>query len=584
MTDHTPGGDALVVRVLPDEPAIDREFDYRVPEEVLERATCPLDVGTIVRVDLKGRRVRGWVTAVGVEPPAGVQLSPVRKVTGVGPPAPVLELAAWASHNWIGPRPRFLRTATAERVVPAVPASPAGPASLGPLDQLSTEAFQRGGAVVRLAPCSDDWPLVAAAASLGRALVLTPTLDHARRLVSKLRRARVPTALYPRDWADSAAGQVTVGARSAAWAPLTDLDAVLVLDEHDEAFQEESAPTWHARDVALERARRDGAAWVVASPTPSLESLTCGAPLLTASRRSEREGWAVLEVADRRGEDPTTGEWCSEELTRVLRSGRRVVCVLNRKGRSKLAFCHQCGELARSEESGRPLGLDGDRLVDATGADDRPAVCSHCASTRFRRVKLGVTGVAEELERIARRPVVEVSGDGDRLPADAELYVGTEAVLHRVTSTDVVAFIDFDQELLAPRYRAEEEAFALLVRGARLLGPRSSGGRLLVQTRLAEHPVLDAVLHADPGRVARPMLQQRRMLRQPPSTTWATVSGASAPAFIERLGNPLGVEVLGTADGMWRLRSEERGVLLDALSAVERPPGRLRVALDPLRA
>lgn len=579
-----PAGEALVVRVLPDEPAIDREFDYVVPDQVVERATCPIEVGTIVRVDLKGRRVRGWVTAVGVEPPVGVQLSPIRKVTGVGPPAPIVELASWASHNWIGPRPRFLRTATAERVVPGVDAAEPVRSPLGSLDQLSAEAFQRGRAVVRIAPCADDWPLVAAAASCGRALVLTPTLDHARRLVAQLRRAKVPAALYPNDWAASAAGHVTVGARSAAWAPVTELDAVLVLDEHDEAFQEESAPTWHARDVALERARRDGAAWVVASPAPSLESLTSGAPLLTASRRSEREGWPVLEVADRRGEDPTTGEWCSEALSRVLRSGRRVVCVLNRKGRARLAFCHQCGELARSEDDGRALGIDGDRLVDASGADNRPAVCSHCASTRFRRVKLGVTGVAEALERIARRPVVEVSGDGDRLPADAELYVGTEAVLHRVDSTDVVAFLDFDQELLAPRYRAEEEALALLIRGARLLGPRSAGGRLLVQTRLPEHAVLDAVLHADPGRLARPMLEQRRMLLQPPVTTWGTVSGASAPAFIERLGSPLGVEVLGTADGVWRLRSDDRAQLLDALAAVERPPGRLRIALDPLRA
>jgi len=573
----------LVVRVLPDEPAIDREFDYLLPADLIERADAPIEVGTIVRVDLKGRRVRGWITEMGSTPPSGVQLARVRKVTGVGPPAPILDLAAWASHNWLGPRPRFLRTASAERVVAGLPVAPTAAPELASLDTLSAEAFARGGAVVRLPPCTDEWPLVAAAASRGRALILTPTLSQAQRLVMQLRRARVPTALYPRDWAQSAAGHVTVGARSAAWAPIRDLDTVLVLDEHDEGYQEESAPTWHARGVALERARRDGAAWVVASPTPSLESLTSGASLLTVGRAGERAGWPVLEVADRRHEDPTTSEWCSDELTRILRSGRRVVCVLNRKGRARLAFCHQCGEMARHEEGGRALGLDGDRFVDHEGHDVRPAVCEHCGSTRFRRAKLGVTGVAVELEAVARRPVVEVSGQGDKLPAGADLYVGTEAVLHRVSETDAVAFLDFDQELLAPRYRADEEAAALLVRAARLVGPRDAGGRILVQTRMPDHPVIEAIRHADPGRLARPALEERRALLQPPAWTWASISGAAADEFVERLGSPLGVEVTGTGDGRWRARSEDRAVLLDALESVERPPGRLRIAVDPLR-
>ena len=88
----------------------------------------------------------------------------------------------------------------------------------------------------------------------------------------------------------------------------------------------------------------------------------------------------------------------------------------------------------------------------------------------------------------------------------------------------------------------------------------------------------------DPGRLARPALEQRRALRQPPIVAWATVSGAAAPEFITRFGESLGVEVTGTADGVWRVRSDDRDLLLDALAAVERPAGRLRIAVDPLRA
>ena len=91
----------LVVRVLPDVPAIDREFDYAVPERLLA-AGGEVHVGDLVRIDLHGRRVGGWVTAVGVEPPDGVAVRPLAKVSGRGPSADLLDLAGWAAWRWAG--------------------------------------------------------------------------------------------------------------------------------------------------------------------------------------------------------------------------------------------------------------------------------------------------------------------------------------------------------------------------------------------------------------------------------------------------------------------------------------------------
>ena len=447
-----------IVRVLPDEPAVDKEFDYLLPDGVVEASpNVPICVGTLVRIDLRGRRVKGWITELDVTPPEGVTLSEVKKVSGVGPSADLVELAKWASQQWLGSRVHFLRTATHSRIVPSITPSSSRPAPATAPNNLAAEAFRRGGAVVRTPPTSDDFSLAIAAASQGRALILVPTLARAQHLALAMKRAGVDVALHPRDWRISAGGRTTVGTRSAAWAPITELDAVLVLDEQDQAYQSEAAPTWHARDVALERAKRDGARWVIASPAPSLEALTCGAPLLTADRAAERAGWPIFDLIDLRDEAPSAGSWCSQHLSRTLTTGRRVVCVLNRKGRARFAYCAQCGELARSEQTGKPLGLEGDRLVHPVDGDERPAVCSECSSTKFRRVKLGVTGVAQELERLSRRPVVEVTAATESLPEKADLYVGTEAVLHRVESADTVAFLDFDQELLAPRYRAGEE-------------------------------------------------------------------------------------------------------------------------------
>jgi primosomal protein N' (replication factor Y) len=173
-----------------------------------------------------------------------------------------------------------------------------------------------------------------------------------------------------------------------------------------------------------------------------------------------------------------------------------------------------------------------------------------------------------------------VTGVSTEVP-HARVLVGTEAVLRRVDRADVVAFLELDQELLAPRYRAAEQALALLARAARLVGGRDRGGRLLLQTRLPRHEVIDAALHADPGRLAAVEGERRRALRYPPDTALALVAGEASAAFVAAL--PEEVERLGPDGDRWLLRAPDHGVLADALARTPRPAGRLRVEVDPLR-
>jgi len=126
--------------------------------------------------------------------------------------------------------------------------------------------------------------------------------------------------------------------------------------------QEEASPTWHARDVAIERARRAGVPCVLTSPAPSLVALAWGA-LVTPSRSDERAAWPVVDVVDRRAEDPTTSDLYSRRLVDALRSDRKVVCVLNRKGRAQLLVCAKCDELARCEVCTSAVALVDDALV-----------------------------------------------------------------------------------------------------------------------------------------------------------------------------------------------------------------------------
>ena len=546
-------------------------------------------VGDRVRVVLHGRRVGGWVVAADVDPPPGVVLRPLARWSGRGPTPDLIELAEWAAWRWAGRQASLLRTASPDRMVTGL-AAPTGtrrplPTPEGSADGEVRAALSAAGSpvvLVRLPPAASVDPVVLAAATRGNALILCPTAASARSVGALLRRAGVPTALHPRDWALGAAGATVVGTRAAAWAPVGDLAAVVVIDEHDEAHRQEQAPTWHARDVGVERARRAGVPCVMTSPCPSLEALDA-ARLLPPSRSDERAGWPVVDVVDMRRQDPRTG-LLPPVLVRLLRSEGRVLCVLNRTGRARLLACKACGELARCERCDAAVAQPGDGLVCVRCGTVRPAVCASCGASRLRALRQGVTRVRDEIAALIGEPVDEVtaaSGTPD-LPR-SRVVVGTEATLHQIDRADAVAFLDFDQELLAPRYRAAEQALGLLARAARVVGGKAGGGRLVVQTHVPRHEVVQAALNADPSRVASAERDRRTQLRFPPATAMAEVSGAAAQAFVDAIGGCLGVEILGPADGRWLVRAPDHRTLCDALAATPRPSGRLRVAVDPPR-
>jgi primosomal protein N' (replication factor Y) len=171
-------------------------------------------------------------------------------------------------------------------------------------------------------------------------------------------------------------------------------------------------------------------------------------------------------------------------------------------------------------------------------------------------------------------------------PPGVPVLVGTEAVLHRVDGpVGLVAYLELDQELLAPRARAAEQALWLLVRGARVLG---DGGRLLLQTRIPEHEVVRAVRRSDPMLVVGAERARRQALGFPPFGGLAELSGepASVAAACAALAR---VTVLGpVADGKRALvRAPTAADLADALAApgvdAARTLGRLRIDVDPRR-
>jgi len=561
----------LVARVVPDVTGLDKQFDYLVPEPL--RASVA--VGSLVRVPLHGRRVGGWVVALGPPDPdlPAEKLVEIAKWSSVGPSAEVIRLAHWAAERWGAPRLRpFLVAADPPTMVRSLPSR-----------RRTVTALQPVATGVRaITPLTDPLPMVVDIVRCGPTIVVHPTPAAARAIASRLRKAGLSVALMPDGWAAAAAGvDVVVGGRSAVWAPCPGLHSIVVLDEHDEGLQEERTPTWHARDVAIERAAQEGVACVLLSPVPTATALRWAGARLTEPTMSERvNGWPFVDIVDRTDEEPWKRSLVSSQLITALRDpSKRVVCVINTVGRARLLACRSCRTLQRCEHCDAAVAQGDDGLFTCGRCGTtRPAVCQRCGSSAMALMKPGVSRLREELEAAANRPVVAVTGDSEELPP-ADVYVGTEAVLHRVRGLDVVAFLDFDAELLAPRYRAAEQAMALLVRAGRLVGPRSGGGKVLVQTFVPQHEVLQAALHGDPGRVAETELARRRLLGLPPFRALAAVEGADAAEFVAATG----LESAPTAKGAL-VRADTWMELGRALADTPRPKGsRLRVEVDPPR-
>ncbi|MHB8293519.1 MAG: hypothetical protein ACYDH5_02580, partial [Acidimicrobiales bacterium] len=458
--------------------------------------------------------------------------------------------------------------------------------------------------VVRLPPSADVVALAIETAGRatqrgGDALVMAPTRALVDEVALGLRLAGWPVAVVPEDWGAAAAGgRVVVGPRSAAWAPVERLGAVLVLDAGSPAYREQRAPYWNGREIAVERAHRTGAPVVLASPCPSLVVLQAGR-LVAPSRVEERAGWPVVEVLDL-SRDRSVGA-VPERVIALAREeaarGGTAAIVVAHKGASRLLACAACGELARCETCDRLVSERETPLLTCPSClTTRPKICLGCGFSRMRGIGPGLARVKKELEIALKAEVPVVTseaaapaagaqaGAGTRGAEDLEgVVAGTTALFTRLRRARVVALLDFDRELAQPQFAAFEDALAVLAAAARLVGVRAAGGRLLVATRFPRHEVARAALQAEPERLASLEAERRRELRLPPFGALGRVSRGGAEEVAARLRGEAGVEVLPAPGGGYLVRAPDHLRLCDALARAAGTGCKARIEVDPPR-
>ena len=370
--------------------------------------------------------------------------------------------------------------------------------------------------------------------------------------------------------------RVVVGARSAIFAPVEDLGAVVVDEEHDGSYKQSEGPRYHARDVAVVRAARAGALCVLGSATPSLESwANAGKGKFRLLSLPERVGGGILppvevvdlrevwkasrskEAGSPRAPDPARGI-LSPRLVGAMKArlekGEQVILLLNRRGYSNFVQCRECGDVWECPDCSVSLTyhrVTGRLLCHyCRHQEDPPRRCLRCGSEELGFRGLGTEQVervvAESLPgaRIARMDVDTTSGKwshheilGRFGRGEVDILLGTQMIAKgldfpRVT---LVGVVNADVGIHLPDFRASERTFQLLSQVAGRTGRGALGGEVLVQTALPEHYTVRAALTHDYHAFARRELKERMSPVYPPHTRLANVV-VSSPVEEEAAG------------------------------------------------
>lgn len=486
-----------------------------------------MSVGSVVRIPLGGRKVRGFVTDVREGSPVGL-----KELRGVSGEIPVfderlLETLRWAAHHYISPLAGILAKSAPpnlpRRVIPSAWPKVRGFAA-GPLSGLGTAAAagRRSPATYFLA--SSDWSyhvetLVGPLAQVDRsAVVIAATGFEATEIASHLSATfgtRVIVATpelserqMTQAWQRAATvpGSIVVGTHRVVFWPVAGLGLAAIIQEGRRGMKDRQTPTIHAREILRTRARIERFGVVYVGRVPTTEVLRAGTEIVRAPGRNRI--WPLVEVVDRREDPPGSGiltERVRSALRNAVARGERVFLFTHRHGYAPAARCVKCRTLRRCGACGaRP---DPGPSCARCGAALGP--CLSCGGARFEPLGAGVGRVTELAGRLLGSDVVGNIEEG------RPVVVGTERDLSKAGMIDLAVAIDPDGLILGTNYRAAEEALRTLARLAASV-PFGRGKRLMVQTSQPQHPVVVALRRGDPIEFLESELEKREEMGFPP--------------------------------------------------------------------
>jgi len=404
--------------------------------------------------------------------------------------------------------------------------------------------------------------------------------------------------------------QVVVGPRSAIFAPLPRLGLIVMDEEHEGSFKQETQPRYHARKVAFARAQSLGIPLVLGTATPSMESWhatsTGHAELISMPTRVNNRPMPDVQLVDLRIRDDRTFGSISRPLhtaiQETLNEKGQVILLLNRRGFATTIQCPSCGHVVSCPDCDMPLThhRDGGKAV-CHYCDYTIATPPWCPACRFDGIRYGGLGTQRlEVEvkgRFSQARIARMDSDTMRRPGshqkvlsafragEVDILLGTQMIAKGLDFPNVllVGVINADGALHFPDFRASERTFQLVTQVAGRTGRGDRGGRVIVQTFSPEHPAIQAASRHDYIQFATDELVNRRKFNYPPLGSVARiiirgeveeVTEATAQSLADRLESArqtLGLEIriLGPAPPpISRLRGKYRfHILLQSIDS-----------------
>jgi primosomal protein N' (replication factor Y) (superfamily II helicase) len=341
--------------------------------------------------------------------------------------------------------------------------------------------------------------------------------------------------------------RVVVGARSGVFAPIPDLGLVVVDEEHDAAYKQDDTPRYHGRDVAVMRAKLEGAVALLGSATPSLETFTNAQQgkyeRLALPRRISTQGLPSVEVVDRRqvlkaGGDPILTPPLREAIEARLQRREQTLLLLNRRGYAISLLCRECGLEADCPNCSVSLALhEGGRRAVCHYCGHQatpPSACPSCQGEYLKQRGYGTEKVVEAVraafprarvdrldrDRAARRGELERALHAFAA-GETDILVGTQMIAkgHDFPRVTLVGVVDADVGLGLPDFRSAERTFQLLTQVSGRAGRADLPGEVILQSHLPDHYALRLACSQDyDGFVAQESVY-RRTMAYPPSAS-----------------------------------------------------------------
>ena len=407
--------------------------------------------------------------------------------------------------------------------------------------------------------------LVAATLNAGKqALLLVPEINLTPQLIDRVLKALpgVVTAVLHsklsvgernRAWHSVHAGtaRLIIGTRLAVFAPAASLGLIVIDEEHDGSYKQNESPRYHARDVAIVRAKQANIPVILASATPSLETWRNVRHArsevyqhIVLSERATAAAASSLRLVPGRGRRVKSGlsETLSDGIAERLKRNEQSLVLVNRRGFAPAIYCPHCGWSAPCKRCDAKLTLhQTSRSLRCHHCGFQSAVPTRCPSCGHPEL-VGAGVGTQKLEaalieafpdaRIARADTDSLSGKHawrelyERILArEVDIVVGTQMMAkgHDFPALTLVGVIDADRALFSTDFRAQEDLFALLTQVAGRAGRHALPGEVMVQTEFPDHPVFQALLANDYAGFADRTLASREMFGLPPASRMALI-------------------------------------------------------------